>query len=74
MSYSLRLPEEPPECECQYDVARDEMDRDDCHFRCDLPRDSTAGLVEDADVDRVGESPLKRKQSAAEGSSGEAAA
>jgi hypothetical protein len=35
MSYSFRLPEEDPICECFYDEARDRMDRDDCQFHCD---------------------------------------
>jgi hypothetical protein len=29
-------PEEPPTCECKYDETRDEMDREDCAFHCDL--------------------------------------
>ncbi len=36
MSWSMRLPEDPPVCECKYDEIRDEMDRDDCPFHCDL--------------------------------------
>jgi hypothetical protein len=36
MSWSLEEPEEPPICECKYDEARDEMDREDCLFHCDL--------------------------------------
>ncbi|MGD1094714.1 MAG: hypothetical protein ABSB35_22315 [Bryobacteraceae bacterium] len=36
MSWSLEEPEEPPICECKYDEARDEMDREDCPFHCDL--------------------------------------
>ena len=35
MSYSFREPEWPAVCECKYDEARDEMDRDDCPFHCD---------------------------------------
>ena len=34
MSYSLREPEWPPVCECKYEEARDEMDREDCPFHC----------------------------------------
>ncbi|MGD1098443.1 MAG: hypothetical protein ABSB35_41485 [Bryobacteraceae bacterium] len=41
MSWSLEEPEEPPICECKYDEARDEMDRDDCPFHCDLADDPT---------------------------------
>ena len=36
MSYSFLEPEWPACCECKYDEARDEMDRDDCPFHCDL--------------------------------------
>jgi len=32
MSFSMLEPEDPPICECRYDEARDEMDRDDCRF------------------------------------------
>jgi len=35
MSYSFREPEWPAGCECRYDEARDEMDREDCPFHCD---------------------------------------
>jgi len=35
MSYSFREPEWPAFCECKYDEARDEMDREDCPFHCD---------------------------------------
>ena len=41
MSYSFREPDWPVFCECKYDEARDEMDRDDCPFHCDL-RDNAA--------------------------------
>jgi hypothetical protein len=36
VSWSLSEPEEAPICECKYDEARDEMDREDCAFHCDL--------------------------------------
>ena len=36
MSYSFRLPEEDPVCECKYDEVHDRMDREDCPFHCDL--------------------------------------
>jgi hypothetical protein len=36
MSYSFRLPEEDPTCECRYDEVRDRMDRKDCLFHWDL--------------------------------------
>lgn len=39
MSYSFRLPEEEPVCECKYDQVHDRMDREDCPFHCDLPYD-----------------------------------
>ena len=42
MSYSFREPEWPAVCECKYDEARDEMDREDCPFHCDLA-DKVAG-------------------------------
>jgi hypothetical protein len=35
----MREPEEAPICECKYDEARDEMDREDCPFHCDLVED-----------------------------------
>lgn len=35
MSYSLRLPEEEPTCECRWDEVHQRMDRDDCHFHFD---------------------------------------
>jgi hypothetical protein len=40
MSYSFREPEWPADCECKYDEARDEMDRDDCPLHCDQIKDS----------------------------------
>ena len=39
MSYSFRIPEEDPICECRWDEARQRMDRDDCPFHVDLPDD-----------------------------------
>ncbi len=51
MSFSMLEPEEEPICECRYDAARDEMDRDDCPFHCDLVDDSGAVV------------PVERKQS-----------
>ncbi|MGD1095246.1 MAG: hypothetical protein ABSB35_25050 [Bryobacteraceae bacterium] len=36
MTWSLLEPDEPPICECKYDEVRDEMDREDCPFHCDL--------------------------------------
>ena len=39
VSYSFREPEWPAVCECKYDEARDEMNREDCPFHCD-PKDS----------------------------------
>jgi hypothetical protein len=39
MSYSFRLPEEDPVCECKYDEAHDRMDREDCPFHYDLADD-----------------------------------
>jgi hypothetical protein len=40
VSYSLREPEWPVVCECKYDEAGDEMDREDCPFHCDLPENA----------------------------------
>jgi hypothetical protein len=35
-----------------YDEVQDEMDRDDCHFHCDLPPDKDTGdLVESVELD-----------------------
>ena len=42
MSYSFRLPEEDPVCECKYDEVHDCMDRGDCPFHCDLEDDANA--------------------------------
>ena len=39
MSYSFRLPEEDPICECKYDAARDRMNREDCPLHCDVVDD-----------------------------------
>ena len=36
MTYSFLEPEWPADCECKYDEARDEMDREDCPFHCDM--------------------------------------
>jgi hypothetical protein len=36
MSFSFRLPEEEPVCECKYDEIHDQMDREDCPFHCHL--------------------------------------
>jgi hypothetical protein len=39
VSFSFQLPEEDPVCECKYDEAHDRMDREDCHFHCDVAED-----------------------------------
>ena len=39
MSWSMLEPDEPLVCECKYDETRDEMDREDCHFHCELVED-----------------------------------
>lgn len=44
MSYSLRLPEEDPVCECKYDTVHDRMDREDCPFHWDFVEDQGARL------------------------------
>ena len=41
MSYSFLEPEWPAVCECKYDEARDEMDREDCYLHCDWEGDTT---------------------------------
>jgi hypothetical protein len=40
MSFSFRLPEENPTCECKYDEAHDRIDKDDCAFHCDMVEDA----------------------------------
>ena len=45
MSFSFRVPEEGPVCECKYDEAHDRMDRDDCHFHCNVADDSEPAEV-----------------------------
>jgi hypothetical protein len=39
MSWSMLEPEDPLVCECKYDEARDEMDREDCPFHCSMVDD-----------------------------------
>ena len=51
MSYSMREPPWEPTCECKYDEARDEMDREDCPFHCD----------QIGDVPEVELQPVQRK-------------
>ena len=55
MSYSFRIPEEDPICECRWDEARQRMDREDCAFHANLPDDP-----EDVDgmEDRPAELPV----------------
>ena len=48
MSYSFREPEWPAVCECKYDEARDEMDREDCPFHFDLVEDTAEKEVRTA--------------------------
>lgn len=57
MSWSLREPEEPPNCECKYDPACDEMDREDCPFHYDLIDSKVA-----ADVPQKEALPIQRKK------------
>jgi len=54
MSWSMMEPEELPECECKYDEARDQMDREDCPFHCNLT----------GDVPAEEQCPIQRKQPA----------
>jgi len=46
MSFSFRLPEDDPICECNYDEIHDRMDRDDCPFHCDIADDEPAAALE----------------------------
>jgi hypothetical protein len=55
VSYSFREPEWPAVCECKYDEARDEMDRDDCPFHDEL--------VDNAEEEAVRTPPSKRPAS-----------
>jgi hypothetical protein len=48
VSYSLREPEWPAVCECKYDEARDEMDREDCPFHCNLVDDAAVEEIQTA--------------------------
>jgi hypothetical protein len=43
VSYSFREPDWPAFCECRYDEARDEMDREDCPFHCDIIYEAAKG-------------------------------
>jgi hypothetical protein len=54
VSYSMREPDWPPICECQYDEARDEMDRGNCPLHWNLADNSA----------RLETSPAERKQPA----------
>ena len=58
MSYSFRLPEEDPICECKYDAVHDRMDREDCPFHCEMaddpePREFSVERKPPASVARV---------------------
>jgi hypothetical protein len=66
MSFSMLEPEEPPACECKYVEARDEMDRDDCPFHCDLPHSADAPLSGEHACEKRDEEgpPAQRKQAA----------
>jgi hypothetical protein len=48
VSFSFRLPEDDPVCECFYDEFRDRMDREDCPFHCDMV-DTEPAKVREAD-------------------------
>ena len=45
MSFSFRLPEEDPICECKYDEVHDRMDREDCAFHCNMVEDAKPANV-----------------------------
>jgi hypothetical protein len=49
MSFSFRLPEEEPVCECKYDEIHDRMDREDCPFHCDIVDDAELAGVQQGD-------------------------
>jgi hypothetical protein len=57
MSWSLEEPEQPSICECKYDQTRDEMDREDCRFHCDLDDSDVV-----ADVPQEEAPPIQRKK------------
>ena len=48
MSYSFREPEWPAVCECKYDEARDEMDRENCPFHFELADEVAEGEAQTA--------------------------
>jgi hypothetical protein len=60
----MLVPEDPPICECRYDETRDEMDRDDCPFHCDLPGNDERLIceVESHPSSTEETRPVKRKQ------------
>jgi hypothetical protein len=47
MSFSFRLPEEDPVCECKYDETHDRTDREDCPFHCHMVDAEPAELEAD---------------------------
>jgi hypothetical protein len=49
VSFSFRLPEEDPVCECRYDEIRDRMGREDCPFHCNIAEDGERPEVLDAE-------------------------
>jgi len=66
-------PEDPPICECRYDEARDEMDRDDCPFHGNLVDDELVVPEVESDPARIEDPPMERKQVAAASRKHEAA-
>jgi hypothetical protein len=46
MSFSFRLPEEDPTCECKYDEVRDRMDWEDCPFHGHILEEEAAEVLE----------------------------
>ena len=75
MSFSMLEPDDPPICECRYDGARDEMDRDDCPFHCDLPHAADALPSGEHAFEKKDEEspPVPRKQAATSRRKNEAA-
>jgi hypothetical protein len=64
VSYSFLEPEWPAVCECKYDEARDEMDREDCPFHCDLVENATEKKVGTATLKRSGQTGKVRDSAA----------
>ena len=66
MSYSFRLPEDEPSCECRWDEVKGRLDREDCHFHYELPDEPCerheAASIETPDFQSDGERCNAKKQ------------